>query len=82
LKKGEKLDGIGGFTIRGTFISAKEAKARNVLPIGLVNKNNVMLRDMKKGELVTYADVALDESTLMVQLRKLQDELWINPVSC
>jgi predicted homoserine dehydrogenase-like protein len=75
LKKGEKLDGIGGFTIRGTFISAKEAKARNVFPIGLVNKNTVMLRDVKKGELVTYADVALDENSLMVQLRKLQDEL-------
>jgi predicted homoserine dehydrogenase-like protein len=77
LKAGEKLDGIGGFTIRGTFISAAEAKAKNVLPMGLVNKNTVMLNDVKKGELVTYADVKLDESTLMVQLRKLQDALFV-----
>jgi predicted homoserine dehydrogenase-like protein len=77
LKAGEKLDGIGGFTIRGTFISAAEAKKKNVLPMGLVNKSTVMLKDVKKGELVTYADVKLDESTLMVQLRKLQDALFI-----
>jgi predicted homoserine dehydrogenase-like protein len=77
LKAGEKLDGIGGFTIRGTFISAKEAKEKNVLPMGLVNKNTEMLRDVKKGELVTYADVKLDENTLMVQLRRLQDALFI-----
>jgi predicted homoserine dehydrogenase-like protein len=77
LKSGEKLDGIGGFTIRGTFISAKEAKEKNVLPMGLVNKNTQMLRDIKKGELITYADVKLDENTLMVQLRKLQDALFV-----
>ncbi|MDR1142721.1 MAG: hypothetical protein LBK77_00700 [Spirochaetaceae bacterium] len=77
LKAGEKLDGIGGFTIRGTFISAKDAKEKNVLPMGLVNKNTEMLRDVKKGELVTYADVKLDENTLMVQLRRLQDALFV-----
>ncbi|GHV75972.1 hypothetical protein AGMMS49942_07930 [Spirochaetia bacterium] len=77
LKKGEKLDGIGGFTIRGTFISAKEAKEKNVLPMGLVNKSTEMLRDVKRGELITYADVKLDDTTLMVQLRRLQDALFI-----
>ena len=77
LNAGEKLDGIGGFTIRGTFISAKEAKEKNVLPMGLVNKNSEMLRNVKKGELITYADVKLDETSLMVQLRRLQDALFL-----
>jgi predicted homoserine dehydrogenase-like protein len=77
LKAGEKLDGIGGFTIRGTFMSAADAREKNVLPMGLVNKNTVMLKDVKKGSFVTYADVKLDESTLMVQLRKLQDALFV-----
>jgi predicted homoserine dehydrogenase-like protein len=77
LKAGEKLDGIGGFTIRGTFISAKDAKAKNVLPMGLVDKNTEMVRNVKKGELITYTDVKLDENALMVQLRKLQDALFI-----
>ncbi|MCL2601244.1 MAG: hypothetical protein FWD91_00365, partial [Treponema sp.] len=76
LKAGENLDGIGGFTIRGTFVSAKEAKAKNMLPMGLVNKKTQVLRDIKKGELITYADVKLDESSLMIQLRKLQDALF------
>ncbi|MCL1928721.1 MAG: hypothetical protein FWG07_08030 [Treponema sp.] len=79
LKAGEKLDGIGGYTIRGTFISAKEAKERNILPIGLVNKNTEMLKDIKKGSLITYNDVKLDETTLIVQLRKLQDADFMNP---
>lgn len=77
LKAGEKLDGIGGFTIRGTFVCAKEAKEKNMLPMGLVNKHTEILRDVKKGELITYADVKLDESSLMIQLRKLQDALFI-----
>jgi predicted homoserine dehydrogenase-like protein len=77
LKAGEKLDGIGGCTIRGTFISTAEARKKNVLPIGLVNKNTVMLNDLKKGDLVTYADVKLDESSPVLQLRKLQDGLFI-----
>ena len=77
LAAGENLDGIGGFTIRGTFIAAAEAKAKNVLPMGLVNKNTRMVKGVKRGELITYADVALDESALMVQLRKLQDALFV-----
>ncbi|MDR1893674.1 MAG: hypothetical protein LBQ61_03135 [Spirochaetales bacterium] len=77
LNPGDTLDGIGGFTLRGTFISAAEAKEKNVLPLGLVNKKTRMLRPVKKGELVTYGDVELDESSLMVQLRKLQDALFV-----
>jgi predicted homoserine dehydrogenase-like protein len=77
LKANDKLDGIGGLTIRGTFISAREAKERNILPIGLVNKNTEMLKEVKKGELITYSDVKLDENNLVVQLRKLQDALFL-----
>ncbi|MDR2553751.1 MAG: hypothetical protein LBD31_11390 [Treponema sp.] len=77
LKAGEHLDGIGGFTIRGTFISAQAAKEKNVLPMGLADKHTVMLKDVKKGGLITYADVGLNENALMVQLRKLQDALFV-----
>jgi len=77
LKAGQKLDGIGGYTVRGTFLSAREARQRNLLPMGLVNRNTVMARDVKKGELLAYDDVALDENALMVQLRKLQDSLFV-----
>jgi predicted homoserine dehydrogenase-like protein len=77
LRAGEKLDGIGGFTIRGTFVSAKEAREKNILPMGLVNKKTEILRDVKKGEIITYDDVKLDENSLIVQLRKLQDALFL-----
>ncbi|MEG0379375.1 MAG: NAD(P)-dependent oxidoreductase, partial [Eubacterium sp.] len=77
LKAGDMLDGIGGYTIRGTFMAAGDAKAQNALPMGLVNKNTKMLKDVKKGDIVTYDDVELDTSALMVQLRRLQDELFL-----
>lgn len=77
LKAGEMLDGIGGYTIRGSFMAATEADKINALPMGLVNKNTKMLKDVKKGDFITYADVELDNDSLIVQLRKLQDELFI-----
>jgi predicted homoserine dehydrogenase-like protein len=78
LKTGERLDGIGGFTVRGTFISTKEAREKNALPMGLVDKNTVIQRGVKRGDLITYADVKLDENSLMLQLRKLQDALFLD----
>ncbi|MDR1020688.1 MAG: SAF domain-containing protein [Synergistaceae bacterium] len=77
LKAGERLDGIGGYTVRGTFISSGDAKEKNALPLGLVNGDTVMKRDVKRGELMTYADVDLDQYAVVLQLRKLQDALFI-----
>lgn len=77
LNVGELLDGIGGFTIRGTFISAEEARNKDVLPIGLVSKSTKMLRDVRQGEIITYNDVEIDGGSLMVQLRRLQDKLFV-----
>ncbi|MDD2414949.1 MAG: NAD(P)-dependent oxidoreductase, partial [Eubacteriaceae bacterium] len=37
LKAGETLDGIGGYTIRGTFMEAKAAQKCKGLPMGMVN---------------------------------------------
>jgi predicted homoserine dehydrogenase-like protein len=77
LKAGERLDGIGGYTVRGTFISSGDAKEKNALPLGLVNRNTVMKRDVGRGALMTYADVKLDQDALILQLRKLQDTLFL-----
>jgi len=76
LKAGDTLDGIGGYTIRGTFISAEEARAKRALPLGLVDQNTRMIKDVKRGELIRYDDVALDESTLMLRLRREQDAMF------
>jgi predicted homoserine dehydrogenase-like protein len=53
----------------------QEAKSKNALPIGLVNAKTKMVKDVKKGELITYDMVELDESSYILQLRRKQDEM-------
>lgn len=75
LKKGQRLDGIGEYTVIGTVDTYETAKDKNLLPIGLVNKNTLVKRDIKKGEFITYDMVILDTSTTIYKLRQLQDSL-------
>ena len=75
LKAGERLDGIGGFTVYGSIETYKKAKEERLLPIGLVNENTVVKRDIKKGEFLTYDMVELDTNTLIYKLRQLQEEI-------
>lgn len=72
LKAGTNLDGIGGFTIRGWIDTHESAVKSNAVPIGLINKNTRLLKDVKQGELITYDMVELEE-TFICKLRKLQD---------
>ena len=44
--------------------------------MGLVNPSTVLKADVKKGEIITYDMVTLDESSLVYQLRKEQDALF------
>jgi len=77
LKKGEKIDGIGGFCTYGTIDKIEIAKELNALPIGLINDNTFMAKDVKKGEIITYNDVILDENSPAVKLRREQDKIFI-----
>ncbi|NLG93610.1 MAG: NAD(P)-dependent oxidoreductase [Clostridiales bacterium] len=76
LKAGENLDGIGGYTVYGTIELAKTAKEINAVPLGLINRKTVLKKDVKKGEVITYDMVDLDASSLVYQLRKLQDRFF------
>ncbi len=76
LKAGQNLDGIGGYTVYGTIELAKTAKKINAVPLGLINKKTVLKKNVKKGEVITYEMVDLDESSLIFQLRKLQDRFF------
>ena len=73
---GDALDGIGGFCLRGTFLSAKETREKNILPIGLITPGAKMRRAVKQGDFVTYDDVELDEKAQVVRLRRLQDQMF------
>lgn len=79
MNPGEKIDGIGGYTIRGYSDNAKDAKRDNLVPIGLM-QNAIVTKEIKTGDLVTYDHVQLDESSLIVQLRRLQDTLGLTYV--
>lgn len=75
LTKGDRLDGIGAFSVYGNIVTAEEAKLGGYLPLGLVNSRTVVNRDIRQGEIIALADVILDESSVIVQLRRLQDKL-------
>lgn len=76
LNPGEKIDGIGGYTVRGYADIARDAKRDNLVPIGLV-QGATITKSIKAGELLTYDHVELNESSLIVQLRKQQDSLGL-----
>lgn len=76
LKAGENLDGIGGYTVYGTLERAEVAKDLNLLPVGLVSRDTILKQAVKKGDLITYDMVELNEDSLLLQLRKLQDKMF------
>ncbi len=76
LKAGDALDGIGGYTVYGTIERADIAKQIKALPLGLINKKTKLLKDVRKGEIITYDMVELDQDSLIVQLRRLQDRFF------
>lgn len=74
LKPGETLDTFGGYTFYGVMDRAEEARALNALPVGLALGAKVA-RPVASGAIVTWDDVALDESSAVVKLRRQQDAL-------
>ncbi|MFZ7120391.1 MAG: NAD(P)H-dependent oxidoreductase [Eubacteriaceae bacterium] len=75
LTAGDMLDGIGGFTVYGSFDSYENAKAEKAVPLGLITKKTKLLTPKKPGEIITYDDIELDKSTLIYKLRELQETL-------
>jgi predicted homoserine dehydrogenase-like protein len=69
LKSGEMLDGEGGYTVYAKVIPAARSLALGALPIGLAHHVKV-LRDVAAGEVVTAADVALDDNLQAVGIRR------------
>lgn len=76
IKKGEKIDGIGGYCVRGVLETHAGMKKNGNVPIGLVGGSSVAKRDIKDGAFLTVDDIELDESTTVYKLRKLQDETF------
>lgn len=76
IKAGEKIDGIGGYCVRGVLETHADMKKNGNVPIGLVGGTSVAKRDIKDGAFLTIDDIELDGSTTVYKLRKLQDETF------
>lgn len=76
LAAGDFLDSIGGFTVYGHILTAQEARSKNALPLGLVDKNVRLKRDIKKGEIISYDDVEQTKDSTIWRLRRMQDDTF------
>ncbi|MCX6430040.1 MAG: SAF domain-containing protein [Actinobacteria bacterium] len=76
MNPGDVIDGIGGYTVRGYSDIAKDAKRDNLVPIGLI-QGAIVQKAIKVGDLITYDHVQLNEKSLIVQLRRMQDNLGL-----
>ncbi len=75
LKPGETLDTFGGYDFHGVMDLAGEVRQTNALPVGLAIGAK-MVRPVARGSIVTWDDVALDEASTVVKLRREQDKLF------
>jgi len=73
LKAGDKIDGLGGFKTYGVCENADTAVSEQLLPMGIA-EGAVMKADVKKDQVLKYADVELPKDRLATQLRKDQDK--------
>jgi predicted homoserine dehydrogenase-like protein len=72
LSVGERLDSIGEYTYRAWIMTVGDALKASAVPCGLI-ENGKVLKPIKKGDLLTRDNIAIDESAKIVKLRKLQD---------
>ena len=74
LKKGEKLDGEGGFCARGRLITSEKSKNEKILPLGLTD-HAILKKDISKDEIIKLEDVELNLPKEVVEARDYQYKL-------
>ncbi len=76
LQPGDSLEMIGGSAFYSLIDTYEIAKQENLLPIGLA-KGAIVKNTIPKDQPITYKDVELQESSTLIQLRRLQDQ-WMD----
>ena len=71
MKKGDKLDGEGGFCARGRLITSEKSKNEKILPLGLTD-NAVLKKDINKDDIISLNDVELNLPQEVVKAREYQ----------
>jgi len=74
LAPGEMLDGEGGYTVAGQLRPARVSVAMRALPLGLTGDARVV-RAVKRDQVLTYADVEMDQTLRAVRLRREMEAL-------
>jgi predicted homoserine dehydrogenase-like protein len=75
LSVGEVLDGEGGYTVWGKLMPAESSLHAGALPIGLAHGVKV-LHPVPEGEIVTWADVEVDETSEAVRIRREMEAMF------
>ena len=78
LKKGEVLDGEGGFCVWGKQVPAERSLALGLLPLGLA-ADVALKRDVAEGECLRWSDVAYDENDPAVKVRREMEAAFGRP---
>ena len=78
LKPGEVLDGEGGYTVWGKLFQAGKSLAYGGLPLGLAHQVKLK-RGVKKGQSLSWDDVAMDETLLAYKVRREMEALFATP---
>jgi predicted homoserine dehydrogenase-like protein len=73
LKAGERVDGVGGSMVRGLIDDADDFARDNAVPLGVL-AGATLTHDVPVDHLLTHDDVELDGSSLIVRLRRLQEQ--------
>ena len=77
LKKGEKLDGEGGFTVWGKLTPASTSLNLQALPIGLAN-DMYLKNDIDKDKILTWNDVEFDTNNEIIKYRHQMENKFRN----
>jgi predicted homoserine dehydrogenase-like protein len=79
LQPGEVLDGEGGYTVWGKLLPAATSLKMGGLPLGLAHDVK-LVRPVKQGQSLTWADVAMDTSTRAWKVRNEMESLFGEPL--
>ena len=80
LKKGEVLDGEGGYCVWGKQVPADASLAKGYLPLGLAS-HVTLKRDIAEGGLVRWEDVDYDATDAAVRVRREMEAAFARPNS-
>jgi predicted homoserine dehydrogenase-like protein len=75
LRKGEMLDGEGGFTVWGRQVPAAVSLAQGYLPLGLASDVK-LTADIGEGQPIRWTDVAIDATAEAVTFRREMEAMF------